>query len=89
MSSDMTAYAPCPKCRGSNAAPVKFTWWGGVLGPKLLKHVKCSACGHAYNGKTGKDNTTGILIYFAVIGALAFIVMFMIFFAIAVMQVAK
>jgi hypothetical protein len=85
----MTAYAPCPKCNGQHAAPVKFTWWGGVLGPKLLKHVKCAACGHSYNGKTGRDNTKGIVIYFVILGALAFIVMFMIFFAIAVMQVVK
>jgi hypothetical protein len=68
---------------------VKFTWWGGVLGPKLLKHVKCQTCGYAFNGKTGKDNTKGIVIYFAVIGALAFVVMFAVFFAIAVMQAAK
>lgn len=48
---------------------MKFTWWGGLLGPKLLTHVKCRACGKQYNGKTGKDNTTNIVIYFIVVGA--------------------
>ncbi|MEZ5308462.1 MAG: hypothetical protein R2684_15060 [Pyrinomonadaceae bacterium] len=40
-----------------------FTWWGGLLGPKLLTHVKCPGCGTQYNGKSGKDNTMGIVIY--------------------------
>ena len=62
----MSAYASCPECQSSNAKPVSFTWWGGLLGPKLLSHVKCGRCGAAYNGKTGKSNSTAIAIYFAV-----------------------
>ena len=53
----------CPKCGDPRSKPVSFTWWGGLIGPKLLSHVKCLTCGTAYNGKTGKYNTTGILIY--------------------------
>jgi hypothetical protein len=34
-----------------------------VLGPKLLSHVRCNHCRFAYNGKTGRDNTTGIILY--------------------------
>ena len=67
----MNEYAPCPKCRSTGAERMKFTWWGGILGPKVLTHVKCPACGHAYNGKTGRDNTTGIVIYSVIIGILA------------------
>lgn len=59
----MTPYAPCPNCQGTNSKQVGFTWWGGVIGPKLLNHVKCQACGTAYNGKSGKSNTNGIIIY--------------------------
>lgn len=66
----MIAFAPCPKCRNSAAQKLKFTWWGGVLGPKLLTHVKCNACGNTYNGKTGKDNTTGIVIYSVIVGVI-------------------
>ena len=51
---------------------MKFTWWGGVLGPKILTHVKCPGCGHGYNGKTGRDNTTGIVIYSVIVGIVAF-----------------
>ena len=51
---------------------MSFTWWGGIIGPRLLTHVKCPGCGHAYNGKTGKDNTTGIVIYSIIAASLAF-----------------
>jgi uncharacterized protein (DUF983 family) len=52
--------------------PVKFTWWGGLLGPKMLSHVKCQQCGLAYNGKTGQSNTKGIVIYAIVVNVIVF-----------------
>ena len=57
--------APCA------TTPVKFTWWGGILGPRLLSHVKCQNCGTAYNGKSGASNTTGIVIFMVVLGVVA------------------
>ena len=68
-------YVPCPKCNGA-AERLKFTWWGGIIGPRILSHVKCLSCGHKYNGKSGKDNTTGIVIYTAIVAlfVLGFIV---------------
>lgn len=68
----MTQFAPCPKCGNTFADQMKFTWWGGVLGPKLLTHVKCRSCGTTYNGKSGKDNTTNIVIYSVIAGIIAF-----------------
>ena len=59
----MAKYVPCPNCSARKSKLVGFTWWGGVLGPKILTHVKCPECGTAYNGKTGQSNTTGIVIY--------------------------
>ena len=59
----MAEYAECPKCGEANAKLVSFTWWGGLIGPKLLTHVKCEDCGATYNGKTGKSNTQAIVIY--------------------------
>lgn len=86
----MTGYAPCPQCGGTNAEKLRFTWWGGVLGPKILTHVKCSACGKAYNGKTGKDNTTGIVIYSAIVGVIVLGVVVVLFAAlIALMMTAR
>src|SRR5215207_3798947 len=48
----------CPKCRNPHSSKVGFTWWGGLIGPRMLSHVKCVGCGYAYNGKTGRSNTT-------------------------------
>ena len=63
-------YAPCPKCNAIGAERMSFTWWGGVIGPKLLTHVKCPRCGHGYNGKTGCDNTTKIVVYSGAVGVI-------------------
>lgn len=76
----MNQFAQCPKCSDSNAKQVGFTWWGGVIGPKMFSHVKCQACGKTYNGKTGKDNTTNIIVYSLVLGAIAFLLFFAIGF---------
>ena len=58
---------------------MSFTWWGGVIGPRVLTHVKCPRCGHAYNGKSGGDNTTGIVIYSGVVAVIMFGFIFSLF----------
>lgn len=63
----MGEYVACPRCQRPDPEKVKFTWWGGLLGPKMLSHVKCRQCGLAYNGKSGQSNTTGIVIYSIVV----------------------
>ena len=60
-------FAACPKCNLRQATPLSFTWWGGVLGPKLLSHVQCTQCGAKYNGKTGKSNLAAIVTYQVVV----------------------
>ena len=81
----MSTYAPCPRCQNPQASPVSFTWWGGVLGPKMLTHVKCTRCGAAYNGKTGQSNATGIAIYVAVGALIFFVIAFVLAFGRALM----
>lgn len=66
----------CPKCSSKNLSKVKYTWWGGVLGPKLLHHTKCGSCGYTFNSKTGKSNTAGIIIYSLVLFVIAFALFF-------------
>jgi uncharacterized protein (DUF983 family) len=58
---------------------MSFTWWGGVIGPRVLTHVKCPRCGHAYNGKSGGDNTAGIVIYSGVVAVVMFGFIFSLF----------
>src|SRR5437764_1334831 len=65
-------YAPCPRCQRPDPEKVGFTWWGGVIGPRMLSHVKCRWCGMQYNGKTGQSNTTGIIIYSVIVFVIVF-----------------
>ncbi|WP_295615026.1 hypothetical protein [Chamaesiphon sp. GL140_3_metabinner_50] len=59
----MAHYQPCPNCASEQAEAIGFTWWGGMVGPKMFTHVKCTKCGTTYNGKTGKSNQQAIAIY--------------------------
>ena len=77
----MQTYAPCPRCGNTYAAPVTFTLWGGLLGPKLLTHVQCHQCGMKYNGKSGQSNLAGIVIYTIVVSVISLVVLGVIFFA--------
>jgi hypothetical protein len=72
----LAQYAACPKCGSTNATPVKYTWWGGMLGPSMFKHVKCNNCNTQYNGKTGQSNTNNIIIYLVVSTAIVFFLCF-------------
>jgi hypothetical protein len=64
---------PCPRCQQAELAPrpIGFTWWGGVVGAKLLHHVECVRCATRYNGRSGRSNDGAIAIYMVVAGVLA------------------
>lgn len=64
----------CPACQSTDVHRPRFTWWGGMLGPKLFNHTVCRGCGLGYNWKTGKSNATAIGIYFGVGIVLAFVI---------------
>lgn len=64
----------CPRCQAQDIVKPTFTWWGGILGPKLLDHAQCRRCNFGFNAKTGKSNTTAIGIYFGVIFAIVILV---------------
>jgi hypothetical protein len=70
----------CPHCqREAPSTPAGFTWWGGLIGAKILNHVHCSLCGGGYNSKTGRSNTTSIAIYMVVVGGVVLLAMAMLF----------
>jgi hypothetical protein len=70
----------CPKCSNDVLPnPVGFTWWGGLIGAKIINHVECPECRARFNGKTGADNTGAITMYMVVVGLIAFGVFFAIF----------
>lgn len=53
----------CPRCGSPHLVRPSFTWWGGLIGPKLLNHTDCGSCGLGFNAKTGTSNATAIGIY--------------------------
>jgi hypothetical protein len=59
----MSAFEPCPICRKEEATPVRFTPWGGVVGPMVFSLVKCDGCGLQFNGKNGQRVEKGIKVY--------------------------
>lgn len=70
----------CPKCQQDVVpSPVGFTWWGGLIGSKIINHVECPMCHARFNGKTGQDNTGAIAIYMIVVGVIAAVLMFAVF----------
>lgn len=71
-----TQYANCPKCGSSNIKKMAYTWWGGMLGPNLLTHVKCQGCRTEFNGKTGQSNRQGIILYCIVTGVISLLILF-------------
>jgi hypothetical protein len=69
------AEGACPRCQSPNVKRPTFTWWGGALGPKLLSHAVCSACGFGFNWKTGKSNGKGIAIYMGVVLTISVVIL--------------
>ncbi len=70
----------CPKCQQTiTPAPLGFTWWGGLIGAKLINHCECPACKARFNGRTGQPNDTAIMVYVlisaAIIGLLTYSIM--------------
>ena len=75
----MSEAVPCPKCGSDGGKRVGYTWWGGAIGPRILNHTKCNTCGTTYNGKTGRSNTQGIVLYTVVVLILAVLCMVLIY----------
>jgi hypothetical protein len=61
----------CPRCNSTNTKSPTFTWWGGVLGPKLLKHTVCADCKLGFNRDTGQPNGGKIAVYTIVVAIIA------------------
>jgi len=65
--------AVCPQCSASPAKEIKYTWWGGLLGPKMMHLHKCQSCGFQFNAQTGKATKNAIIAYNLVVLGVAFI----------------
>jgi len=73
---------PCPQCGSTKIQKVSYTLWGGMIGPRVLNHVRCLDCKATFNGKTGKSNTRAIALYLLV----TLVIVFAIFYMFTVMR---
>jgi hypothetical protein len=67
----------CPACGCRATKKVKYTWWGGVVGPGLFNLMKCDACRCQFNAKTGKTALKAIIVYNVVVFGVAFAILFL------------
>lgn len=64
----------CPRCNSHDVKAPGYTFWGGVIGPKLLNHRICRACNFGFNAKTRRSNMGAIITYQVVLFIIAFVV---------------
>jgi hypothetical protein len=65
-SSGVIDYAGTPRCPGCGGGPLvepKFTWWGGLVGHKVLGVQRCAACRKWWVKKTGAPGGTRVALY--------------------------
>ena len=53
----------CPGCGGGPLVEPGFTWWGGLVGHKILGVEKCESCRHWWVKGTGQSGDTRVTIY--------------------------
>ena len=56
---------PCQRCPAGHTSPLRFSWWGGLVGPWLLSYVHCHECGASYSTRSGRAAWGGMLLIFA------------------------
>ena len=72
-----SAHRLCPGCGGGPLHEPSFTWWGGLVGHKLLGVEQCKQCKKWWTKSTGQSGDArvaaylviGLLLGFAIGGA--------------------
>jgi hypothetical protein len=54
---------PCPGCGGGPIAAPSFTWWGGLVGHKLLNVEQCMSCRRWWVKGTVQPGGTRVIVY--------------------------
>ncbi len=68
----MQATPMCPRC-GGYTKKVGYTWWGGIIGPKMMNLHKCANCKLSFNATTMQSAETAIIIYAVVTGVVGLV----------------
>lgn len=69
----------CPSCGSTQTKEVKYTWWGGLVGPKMMNLQKCENCRIQFNRKTNKNALNAIIAYNMVALLIGFVILFALF----------
>ncbi len=67
----------CPECGSMDVHAVKYTWWGGMLGPKMFHHTKCEECKFTFNSKTRNSNKQAVIKYLVVSTLIAVVIAYL------------
>ena len=71
---------PCPRCRQVGANIRTWSWWGGLIGPKIMKQATCMFRKQDFNYQTGKPITGQTILLYMLAGfGITFGVLMMIF----------
>jgi len=54
---------PCPRCGQVAGKRLRYTWWGGAVGPAMMSLTQCQACGYQFNAKTGQSTKKAVIAY--------------------------
>ena len=54
---------PCPGCGSGPIEEPSFTWWGGLVGHKILNVEQCRACKKWWVKSTGQPGDTRVTVY--------------------------
>jgi hypothetical protein len=73
----------CPQCSSTRTSEVKYTWWGGILGPKMMNLQKCEDCRFHFNRKTNKGVANAIIVYNLVVVAVSLVILFFVWQALS------
>jgi hypothetical protein len=89
MSPECLAGSACPECGSADARRVRWTSWGGFLGPLLFGLVRCLGCGTRYVSRTGQVEKHAAKSYLRVLGPLALLLTAATLAAVALLHVLQ
>jgi hypothetical protein len=64
----------CPKCGGKDVVRIRWTPWGGFLGPLLFRLVRCLDCGSRHAARTKASERQVIGSYLRIVMPLVVVV---------------
>lgn len=74
----------CPICGGASARRVRWTPWGGFLGPLVFQLMRCQMCGGRFGGRSRLPEARVIKRYLHTVAPVVMVVCFVLLCGLAV-----